>query len=132
MLNRYTVKSRIEGSNPLRLRHLYYKSLFQRTYLAYRRDRPTNRPIFRVQCLNKLVSAVLTAPAFLSGLSDVELGVIRQKVEKRVLSAEVAEAKATTEKALLAAEKGWARAVDVIAQRGGLQPSKGQGCMTKV
>jgi hypothetical protein len=90
------------------------------------RDRITNMKEGRLAFIDKhiahpaVVSAVLTAPAFLSGLSDVELGVIRQKVEKRVLSAEVAEAKATTEKALLAAEKGWERAVDVIAERGGL------------
>jgi hypothetical protein len=71
-----------------------------------------------------VVSAVLSAPEFLSGLSAVEIGVVKQKVAKRVLSPEAADAKTATEKALLAAEKGWARAVDVIAQRGGLQPSK--------
>jgi hypothetical protein len=57
-------------------------------------------------------------------LSAVEVGVVKQRVAKRVLSPETFEAKDLTEKALLAAEKGWARAVDVIAQRGGLQPSK--------
>jgi hypothetical protein len=71
-----------------------------------------------------VVSAVLSAPEFLSGLSAVEIGVVKQKLAKRVLSPEIFEAKDLTEKALLAAEKGWARAVDVIAQRGGLQSSK--------
>jgi hypothetical protein len=71
-----------------------------------------------------VVSAIFTGPAFLSGLSDVELGLIRQKIAQRVLSPEVAEAKAAAEKAMLAAEKGWARAVEVIAQRGGPQRVK--------
>lgn len=68
-----------------------------------------------------VVSAVLSAPEFLSGLSAVEVGVVKHKLAKRVLSPEAAEAKDSTEKAMLAAERGWSRAVEVIAERGGLE-----------
>ena len=67
-----------------------------------------------------VVSAVLSAPEFLSGLSAVEVGVVKHKVAKAVLSPEATEAKELTEKAWAAAEKGWSRAIEVIAQRGGL------------
>jgi hypothetical protein len=59
-------------------------------------------------------------------LSAVELGVVKHKLAKRVPSPEAAEAKEVTEKAMAAAEKGWTRAIEVIAQRGGLKPVKAQ------
>ena len=68
-----------------------------------------------------VVSAVLSAPEFLSGLSAVEFAVVKQKVAKRILSAEASEAKDSTEKAMLAAERGWSRAIEAIAERGGLE-----------
>ena len=49
-----------------------------------------------------VVSAVLSAPEFLSGCSPVEFAVVKQKLAKRVLSPEVAEAKDSAEKALAA------------------------------
>jgi hypothetical protein len=67
-----------------------------------------------------VVSAVLLAPEFLSGLSPVEVGVVKQKLAKRILSPETAEAKEMMEKAMAAAEKGWTRATEAIAERGGL------------
>ena len=68
-----------------------------------------------------VISAVLSAPPFLSGLSDAEYTVVRHKFEKRVLSPEVFEAKVAAEKALADAERGWARAIDAIAVRGSLE-----------
>jgi hypothetical protein len=72
----------------------------------------------------QVASALLTAPSFLSNLTEAEIAMVRSRLERSVLSAEVIEAKDATTKAMASAEKGWARAVDVIAQRGGLQPSK--------
>lgn len=64
-------------------------------------------------------SALLTAPQFLSGLSDVELKMLRHKMETRV-APEIAAAKVDTARALAEAEEGWDRAQVVIAQRAGL------------
>jgi hypothetical protein len=66
-----------------------------------------------------VASAILTAPIFLSGLSDAELRLVQLKIEEHV-PAEIIEARAATQKALKEAEQGWARAIDVIAQRAGL------------
>jgi hypothetical protein len=66
-----------------------------------------------------VASAILTAPSFLSGLSDVELAVIKQKVEQHV-SPEIAEARAATLKAMKEAEQGWQKAIDKIGERAGL------------
>ena len=68
-----------------------------------------------------LVSAILTAPAFLSGLSDTEVGVIRGKIEERV-SPEIVKARSDTAKALAETEQGWTRAIRLIAERGGIEP----------
>ena len=75
-----------------------------------------------------VASALLCAPSFLSDLTDAEAAMVRTKVEKSVIPAEVAEARVATEKALRSAERGWARAIEVIAQRGGLKvpPSKAE------
>jgi hypothetical protein len=69
-----------------------------------------------------VASAILTAPAFLSGLSETELSLVKHKVEQHV-APEIAEAKRMTENALDQAERGWQRAQDAIAQRGGLVKS---------
>jgi hypothetical protein len=66
-----------------------------------------------------VASAILTAPAFLSGLSDVEFAVVKQKVEQHV-SPEIAEARAATLKAMKEAEQGWQKAINKIGERAGL------------
>ena len=51
-----------------------------------------------------VVSAVLTAPEFLSGLTPVEIGVIRSKLARRTLDAEVFEERERVAAALAVAE----------------------------
>jgi hypothetical protein len=69
-----------------------------------------------------VASAVLTAPPFLSGLSDVEVTALKQKVE-RYASPEIAEARDATVKAMSEADHGWQRAMDLIGERAGLTKS---------
>jgi hypothetical protein len=66
-----------------------------------------------------VASAILTAPLFLSGLSEPELAMVKLKVEKH-LAPEIAEARAVTLKAMKEAELGWQKAIDKIAERAGL------------
>jgi hypothetical protein len=66
-----------------------------------------------------VASAILTAPSFLSGLSDVELTMVKYKVEQHV-SPEIAEARAATLKAMNEAEQGWQKAIDKIGECAGL------------
>jgi hypothetical protein len=66
------------------------------------------------------VAAVLGAPAFLSGLTDADVGTVRDLVQKRV-SPETASAKAATLKALQETEAGWRNAIAQISSRGGLK-----------
>ena len=66
-----------------------------------------------------VASAILTAPSFLSGLSDVELAMVKHKVEQHI-SPEIADAKAGTLKALEEAEVGWQKAIAKIGERAGL------------
>jgi hypothetical protein len=54
-----------------------------------------------------LANAVLSAPAFLSGLTEVELAFVRSKLEQRALPPEVVEAKVAVAKALGEVEVGW-------------------------
>jgi hypothetical protein len=76
-----------------------------------------------------LVSAILTAPAFLSGLSDTEVGVIRGKIEERV-SPEIVKARSDTAKALAETGQGWTRAHQ--ADRGARRDRTGaEGSMMK-
>jgi chorismate mutase len=70
-----------------------------------------------------IASAILTAPLVLSGLTDVELALVKAKAERAALSPEVAEAKDAAEKALDQAERGWRQAINAIGARAGL--SKG-------
>ena len=67
----------------------------------------------------RVVSAVLDAPPFLSGLTDTEVAVVRTRIEQH-LAPEIAEARDATLKALEQAEQGWQRAMEKIAERGGL------------
>ena len=71
-----------------------------------------------------VVSAVLTAPEFLSGLTPVEIGVIRSKLARRVLLPEVVEERDRVEKAMAVAERGWLRVATLIEERAGLRPVK--------
>ena len=75
-----------------------------------------------------LASAVLSAPAFLSDLTEGELTFVRSKVEQRALSPEVIESKVAVAKALREVEIGWERAKARITSGGGLEKSsKGSG-----
>jgi hypothetical protein len=67
-----------------------------------------------------VASALLTAPGFLSGLSEAEIGMVRSKVEKDALSPEIVKARTEVENAP-EAKVGWGRAATMIAQRGGLK-----------
>jgi hypothetical protein len=66
-----------------------------------------------------VASAILTAPIFLSGLSDLELALVKHKVEQ-YLGPEIANAKAATLNAIKEAEHGWQLAIDKIGERAGL------------
>ena len=66
-----------------------------------------------------VASAILTAPHFLSGLSDAELALVTHKVERNV-SLEMVEARDATIKAMQEVVDGWQRAQNAIAQRAGL------------
>ena len=66
-----------------------------------------------------VAAALLTAPPFLSGLSDAELALVKHKVEQHV-SPETAEARDATLKAMKEAEQGWQRAIAKIGERAGL------------
>jgi len=70
-----------------------------------------------------LASAVLSAPAFLSDLTERELTFVRFKLEQRALPPGVVEAKVAVAKALREVEAGWERAKARIASGGGLEKS---------
>lgn len=63
-----------------------------------------------------LSNAILSVPAFLSGLTEVELAFVRSKLEQRTLPPEVVEAKVALAKALSEVEVGWERARAKIAE----------------
>jgi carbonic anhydrase len=67
----------------------------------------------------EVVAAVIWAPAFLSGLSPTELGIVKQCIEART-NPEIAAAKAATLRALTETERGWRNAANQIRERGGL------------
>lgn len=66
-----------------------------------------------------LISAVLTAPAYLSGLSDAEYQFVKSQLEKQAPFKIVA-ARSEAQKMLAEVEIGWRAAVARIAKRGGL------------
>lgn len=68
----------------------------------------------------EIASALLTAPAGLTDLSDAERALLRSKVEGQVNPEIVAERDAMT-KAVQQAEEAWTRAEKLIANRAGLQ-----------
>ena len=72
-----------------------------------------------------VASALLTAPSFISNIGDAEAAMIRTKLERSRIPPGVSEARADTE-ALASCERGWARAIQLVSERGGLklQPVK--------
>ena len=66
-----------------------------------------------------VASAILTAPNFLSDLTDEETAFVKKKVEEHV-APEISEAREATLKAMTEAEQGWQKAIDRIAGRAGL------------
>jgi hypothetical protein len=67
-----------------------------------------------------LANAVLSAPAFLSGLTEGELAFVRSNLEQRALPPEVVETKIALVNALREVEVGWERAKAKITSDGGL------------
>jgi hypothetical protein len=68
-----------------------------------------------------VASALLEAPAFLSGLSDAEITLVRHKIEKKHLSPEIVEAKNKITSALDELERGHRAASSLVMQRVGLK-----------
>jgi hypothetical protein len=79
----------------------------------------------RVQWLERnagdpvIASALLTAPPFLSGLTEPELALVRGKIEKLALSPEMIEVRAKTMQAWQQVEAGQKAARHKIAERAG-------------
>ena len=71
-----------------------------------------------------VASALLTAPPFISGLSEAETALIRSKMERIALAPEVLEAKDAVTKAMASAERGWRAAMALIAGRGKIVPER--------
>jgi hypothetical protein len=63
-----------------------------------------------------LISAVLTAPAYLSGLDDGELAYVRSKLEK-LAPPEIVNARKATQKAMAEVERGWRAAPGRVTAR---------------
>jgi len=68
-----------------------------------------------------VASALLTAPSFISGVTESEAAMLRSKMEKVGLSPEVLEARDATQKALADTERSWRQAMNMISERGGLK-----------
>ena len=95
-----------------------------RSYLSAMSD---NRVNFVAQHVHdpRVIAAVLGAPAFLSGLTEADVGILKAQIAKRV-APEVAEAKTETVRAMQDAEAGWRAAIRQISERGGLgRPQQG-------
>jgi hypothetical protein len=103
------------------------EDLHSATVAAQIRDRVASmKPEQRMKWLSQhaidtvICSALLTAPAYLSDLSEAEHALVKQRAEKLALTPEVIEAKALTEKALEQVERGWRVAISKIEGRAGL------------
>ena len=68
----------------------------------------------------QVAAALLTAPAFLSNVTEAECALLRSRVEQSVLSSEILEARTAVTKALADAERGWSRAIALVSERGGI------------
>ena len=60
-----------------------------------------------------------TAPSFLSGLTDAELAAVKAKADSH-LDPKIIEARQQTQRSLTEVEAGWAKAIKLIAEKGGL------------
>ena len=87
---------------------------------------PGDRMAFIEANVADIAQAVLTAPAFLSGLSSTELAVVKERVEAHA-NPEIAKAKQDTIRALRDTEAGWRNAIRQISERGGLTTTSGNG-----
>jgi hypothetical protein len=67
-----------------------------------------------------LISAALSAPPYLSGLTDAELALLRKNLENQVQPEVIAE-RDFVQKAMEEVERGWRAAKARIAKRGGLE-----------
>jgi hypothetical protein len=89
------------------------------------RDRLFNMKDGRMSWLEKntddtLISAVLSAPAYVSGLTGAEFQFVKLQLERQA-PAEILEARTAAENALAEIEQGWRAAKARIAKRGGLE-----------
>jgi hypothetical protein len=76
-----------------------------------------------------VLSALLSAPSFLSGLSDAEVLAAKAKAES-FMPKEVAEAKAATVRAMAETEKGWSKAISLIGEKADLVKDARTGAWT--
>jgi hypothetical protein len=74
----------------------------------------------------QIAAALVHGPAGLANLSDGERAMLRAKVDAHVPT-EIREARSATVKALSETEAGWSRAIDNVAQRGGLTKDRDGG-----
>ena len=82
--------------------------------------KPAERLAFVDAHASEVGDAVLSAPAFLSGLTPAELGVVKHRIEQRTDPAAAA-AKAEALAALAELERGWRNAFNQIRECGGLE-----------
>jgi hypothetical protein len=78
-----------------------------------------------------IASAILTAPALLSGLSDPEVALVRHKVELQAVGYEALEARNEVVRALADCKQGLRNAVAEICERAGL-PKTSNGAEAQV
>ena len=69
-----------------------------------------------------LIAAVLTAPSYVSGLTEAEYQFVKLQLERRV-PPEIIEARDFAQKASAEIERGWRNAREKIAAGGGLDGS---------
>jgi hypothetical protein len=91
------------------------------------RDRLFNMRDGRISWIQKniddtLIAAVLTAPAYVSGLSEAEYQFVELQLERRAPT-EIIEARAFVQKALAEIERGWRAVIAKIGERAGLTKS---------
>ena len=55
----------------------------------------------------RVAASLLEAPAFLTGLSDAEIALVKSKIEQAMLPPEIVQAKKDVTKALADSEHGW-------------------------
>lgn len=88
------------------------------------RDRLFNMKEGRLSWLEKniddtLIGAVLTAPAYVSGLTEAEYQLVKLQLERRA-PPEIIEGRAFTQKASTEIERGWRAVIARVGERAGL------------